>query len=218
MRLASARSRMGHYLHEHGARATILRKIGEAWEAVAADVPVMVTMGQPGPAAIDPQMATSDQSQSPRLSFPHGTDVQIGDRVELTATEGSVPTILTVSAEAYSSLNVTRDVTASVEETAVETYIVTIQRFSDEEEAYIDVLEAPAQVVTTAVGERELTEQGATATRREGTLIFRPVPEEPVSPGDWILGVPWAAGAVVTQVRPVVGDRLELTFRYALGG
>lgn len=218
MRLAQARARTLRYLHRHGARATIERKIGEAWTEIASDVPVMVHMYTPGPGGIDPWAATSDQSQSSRLSFPHDADVQLGDRVQLTSAQGSVPQLMTIAAESYSSVNVTRDVVGTVEEIAVERYVVTIERYNADSGEYDVIWTGDAQAVTTNVGERPVQQQGAVGVSRNGTLIISPVPAAQIVEGDWILGVPFAQGAQITTVRAIVGDRLELAFRYNTGG
>lgn len=214
MRLTAARRRTRRYLEKHGARASIERKVGAAWEPVADAVPVMVQMGAVGPSGIDPYTATSDQYQAPRLSFPHDTDVAVGDRVTLAGGRGTVPELVTIAALVYGNLDVTRDAMGATEELAVETHTVTIQRWDDTAGEYRDVLTADARAVTTDVGALDTSNRGSTATVRRGTLVFEPVPAEPIGEGDWILGIPWASGATVTVVRPIVGDRLEVQFRF----
>lgn len=215
MRLQQARARLTRYLTKHGGRATIERKIGEAWSPVAEGVPVMVQLPAASATGVDPYTATSDQGQIPRLSFPHDTDVQSGDRIRVTDPgQGAVAPVLIVAGEAHSTLNASRDVTAVVEETGVETWPVAIERYEEASGAYVPVWSGEAAAVTTTVGQQDYRQSGAAGTARLGTLIIEPAPAVPVGVGDWITGIPWAKGARVTLVRPVVANRLELGFSY----
>lgn len=211
--LSRARTRMNDYLTKHGGRATIERKIGGAWTVVAPDVPVMIQT-RPAATSVDPYGATSDTAQQSQLSFPYGTDIETGDRLRLRAPEGSAPETMIVAARAYNSMDVSTDVIGAVEETAVETYTVTIERWEEATGAYTSVLTTEAQAVTTDVGARQSTAEGARGTTMTGTLIITPVPAEPIGAGDWILGIPWATAAQITNVRPVVGGRGEYVFSY----
>ena len=216
MQLATARRRMRAYMERHGGRATIQRKIGASWATLASDVPVMIEP-RAGIGTIDPYSATSDSGQAPQLRFPWGTDLALGDRVELTATEGVVPGMVTISALDYDSLSVAIGASGTVEETAVETYTVTIERYSAATGGYVQVLTAEAQAVTTFVGEIARDEEGARGATRPGTLIFTPAPSVTIGVGDELLGIPWARAARTTAIRPTVGDRLEVEFTYTTG-
>lgn len=217
MRLDFARARMNAYLAAHGGRMTISRKSGATWETVASDVPVIAESRQ-RQGAIEPMGASPDMAQVTQLSVPFGTDLQAGDRAALTLPNGTAPEPLTISAVEHNSLDVMTQATAMVEQLAVETYPVTITRYDEETGQYLGVLTAEAQVVIENVGIVETRESGTTGARRAGTLIFTPVPAVPLGVGDWIEGIPWARAATITLIRPVVGTRLEVEFRFDSGG
>lgn len=217
MRLAHARKRMAAYLARHGGRATISRKTGAAWTVVAADVP-LISESRSRQADIDPMRASPDEAQFTHLSLPFGTDIRPGDRVVLTLPDGRAPGTLTVASVEHNSLDVATQADAAIEQSAVETYRVTIERWEDATGSYVPVLAADAAILVEPFGVIQTREHGTSGAGRTGTLVFDPAPDAAIGVGDWITGIPWARAATVSLVRPVVGDRLEVEFRFDSGG
>lgn len=216
MRLAHARARMNAYLARHGGTMTILRKVGEAWEEI--DTVRVMAEARQRQGAIEPVGASPDAAQITQLSVPFGTDLMVGDRVELLLPDGTAPETMTIAAIEHNSLDVVTQATAMVEQIGVETYPVTITRYDEETGQYLGILTAEVQIVVDNVGIVETRENGATGARRSGVAIFTPVPSVELGVGDWIEGIPWARAATISLVRPIVGNRLEAEFRFDSGG
>jgi hypothetical protein len=215
--LPRARARSTAFLKAYGARATIERKQGGSWKIVATDVPVMIEANQVQGAAIDPKSATPDQWDALRLRWPFDTDLERGDRVTVTAPNGSPLEMLVISAIAHTSLDAMLSSTGVVEGTAVESYPVTIERWSETIGGYVVVFSAEAQVMAgKATGQRE--GGGAEGIPHTGTITFTPVPAPTVGIGDIVTGIPWAPSALVTRVDPVIGNRLEVSISFTRGG
>ena len=215
--LPRARARATAFLKAYGARATIERKQGGRWKIVATEVPVMVEANQVQGAAIDPKSATPDQWDALRLRWSFDTDLERGDRVTVTAPNGSAPEMLMISAIAHTSLDAMLSSTGVVEGTAVESYPVTIERWSEAIGGYVIVFSAEAQVMAgEATGQRE--GGGAEGIPHHGTMTFTPVPDSTIGTGDSVTGIPWAPAATVTRVHPVVGNRLEVGISFTRGG
>lgn len=213
MRLERARARARRYLERHGTRATIARKTGETWETVDTDAPVMVEAEAGGASVpIDALEATRDGEQFYRLSFRAGYDVRPGDRV----TADSTAAVLTVATVAETSLDVYRQATALTERTALETWPLTFERWSEAAQDYIELLQVEAQASAAPVATSGDSD-GATGTTAGGVVTISPVPTVALGPGDWITGIPWAPGATISRVRPVVGNRLEIEYQYTGG-
>jgi hypothetical protein len=227
--LDAARDRLLAYMVQAGATATISRKqllygeeglpIGESWEPVAVKVPLLVETRRAAAGQIDPAVATADEANRRELTLPHDTDLRPGDRLTATAPRGtgiSPLQVLTVSAIAMHSLAPGLGATATIEENAVEQYAVTIERWDDAAGEYAVITTQTAWAVTGRPGLHR-SERGAAGARVTGTLIFEPVPAATLVPGDTVLGIPWASGATLTRLHPIVGSRLEASFHYTLG-
>lgn len=216
MNLDGARSRMADYLEEHGGRVTVSRKDASGWSVVASDLPAAVMMQTQGGSA-DAFSPIPGIEVSHRLTTPYGTDIRTGDRVTVSAPEGSSPGVLTVTGERHMSLEVTSDFYAVIEQSGVEAYAVTIQRYVEASDSYVDIWSGMAQASTTDMGISSLQQQGESGSTNTGTLTLDPAPDVTIGVGDWILGIPWATGAVVTRVQPVTGNRQDFSFTYTFG-
>jgi hypothetical protein len=228
--LDAARARLLAYMTAAGARATIRRKViiygeeglplGDSWQTIATDVPVLVETRRSAAGRIDSQTATADDTHHRELTLPHDTDLRAGDRLTVTAPQGTgidPDQVLTISAVDMHSLAPALAATGTIEENAVEPYPVIIERWDETAGEYVVILRQRAQVVVNRPGSG-VAQRGAAGTRVAGTLIFDPAPDVALRPGDSLLGVPWASGATLTQILPVVGSRLEVAFEYTLGG
>ena len=217
--LAAARKRMNAYLDAAGARATISRKVGDAWTVVASDVPVMIETRSTSADRIDPATASPDDANRRDLTLRHDAVLQLGDRIQVTAPKGTgigAGQVLTVSSIDMRSLAPALSARAMIEETAVERYAVKIERWDDASGSYLEILSTTVQVVTGKTTARA-EQRGAQGAMVLGTLIFEPAPVVKLTPGDSVLGIPWATGATLTRLRPIVGSRLEATFSYTIG-
>lgn len=215
--IEAARLRMTQHIAQVGATATVQRKTAGVWSTVYEDAPVLLEPANRGSVpGIDPFDGGEGGEAHIRLGFAWGSDIRAGDRITLDAPQGTIVGPVIVSEVRSSGLDVFVSAVAILEQTATETYHVTIQRWDEDLGIYVDVFSADAHASTTApiVGQ---TTQGASATPRSGSLVFSPAPAEPVGVGDYILGIPWAVGAQVTTVEPVRSNRLELRFRYQSG-
>lgn len=209
MRIERARTRAAAYLARHGARATIERKIGAAWTVIDTDVPMMVEALQGGAAVpVDALESARDGQQLYRLSVKSGYDLRAGDRVRVDSTRD----VLTVATVLETSLDVYRQAVALTEAQAVETYPLTFERWSEATGDYAVILVTEGQ----ASADRPATGtdgDGASGGIVTGVVTLSPPPAVALGEGDWIVGIPWATGAQIARVRPVVGARLELDFR-----
>lgn len=216
--LNRAMERMAIYMQEAGARAIITRKHPGGWSADS-DVPIIVEAANAPSAHIDPRAASPDDANTRKITVTRDTDLRKGDRVTVAAPRGSgidpgiVMTVTTVNME---SLAPCKTAIAAVEEVAVEEYNVTIERWDNEEESFVEVMTEMAAVIADRTAVRA-EQRGARGQMVAGTLIFEPVPVKDIHPQDSISGIPWATGAFVTRVYPVVGDRLEIGFTFTTG-
>jgi hypothetical protein len=212
-----------------GARATIRRKViiyseeglplGDSWQTIAADVPVLTETRRSSAGRIDLQTATADDTHHRELTLPHDTDLRAGDRLTVTAPQGTgidPDQVLTISAVDMHSLAPALNATGTIEENAVEPHLITIERWDETVGEYVVILRQRAQVVVSRPG-TGVAQRGAAGARVAGTLILDPAPAVALIPGDSLLGVSWASGATLTRIFPVVGSRLEVAFAYTLG-
>lgn len=219
--LQRAEQRMALYMDHAGARAIISRKSGDSWTMVRSDVPIIVEapggIGQANP--IDPRAAGEHDAVVRKITVSKATDIARGDRITIHAPRGTgvIPgQVMTVSSIDLDSMAPCTTGLASIEEVAVERYNITIERWNDEEEAYGEVLITEAAVIASDPSAETRT-NGASGQVVTGTIIFEPVPEVHIQPGDSIYGIPWARGAWVERVYPVVGNRVEAAFRHTVG-
>ncbi len=212
-----AAARMARYMEDTGCRIEVSRKIGAAWEVVATDVPAIIESSrtlQP----VDPTIATKDDSVTRKITVMPAAGILPADRILVTAPRGTgvIPgQVLTIASVDLNSMAPCTTGSAVVEQVAVESYPVTIERWSDAASAYIEVLTANAAVVSDRESLRG-DQRGTVGRRITGTLILD-VPEKSIIPGDEVHGIPWAMGAVVSRVYPQVGSRLEVAFTYTTG-
>jgi hypothetical protein len=212
-----------------GARATIARKqpivgeeglpTGESWETIAVAVPIIVETRRADSGRIDPTAATANDAHHREITLPHDIPLRSGDRLTVTAPQGTgiePVQILTVSAVDMHSLAPALSGTATIEANAVETHLVTIERWDDAAGEYAAIHTQTAWVITGRPGVGSAG-RGASGAAVSATLIFDPVPAVTLAPGDAVLGIPWATGAYLTRLLPVVGSRQEIAFRYTLG-
>lgn len=226
--LEAARARLLAYMVQAGATATISRKVtiadgsgpvGESWEPVAVKVPLLVETRRADSGRIDPTAATANDAHHREITLPHDADCQPGDRLTVTAPQGTglAPLqVLTVSVLDMHSLAPGLSGTATIEANAVETHLVTIERWDDAAGEYVALYEQRAWVVTGRPGVGT-SGRGATGVTVTGTLILDPAPAVALAPGDTVLGIPWAKGAELVRLLPGAGSRQEFAFRYTLG-
>lgn len=217
--LSRAEARMGMYIDEAGAHATITRKSDTGWALVYGQVPLIVEANRTSSTGIDPESATANDANTRKITVSKATDIQRGDRIQVIAPRGSgisPGTILTVSTVNAESMAPCKTAVVAVEEVAVEEYNVTIERWNDTEGVFVPVFTAMAAVVADRSTVRA-EQMGAYGQMRTGTLIFEPVPGNAIHPQDSITGIPWATGAFVTRLYPVVGGRLEVGFSFTTG-
>lgn len=216
--LERAIERMALYMDEAGARALISRKSANGWSTTS-DVPIIVEAASAPSAHIDPLAASATDHNTRKLTVSRATDLRRGDRVTVTAPRGTgidpgiVMTVTTVNME---SLAPCKTAIAAIEEVAVEQYSVTIERWDDSDEAYTAVMTGMASVIADRTAIRA-EQRGALGQMSMGTLIFDPVPTDSIHPMDSITGIPWATGAYVTRLYPVVGEKLEVGFSFTTG-
>lgn len=215
--LNRAERRMDAYMVEAGARAVIHRKVdGEAWETIVSNVPIIIEApgGTGGTGNIDPRSAGEHDSVSRKITVSKNIGLMRGDRLTVSAPRGTGVTpgqVLTVSEIHLDSMAPCTTGIAAIEEVAVERYAVTFERWEDDVGEYEVVLSTEAAVVVTSEGSRTDT-SGASGEQVTGTVIIEPVPAVSVQVMDSLTGIPWARGAFVTHVYPVVGNRLEVAF------
>lgn len=219
--LAHAEQRMAMYMEQSGARAAISRKVGDAWTQIVSDVPIIVEApsGTGRGGAIDPRAAGEHDAVVRKITVSKATNIMRGDRIIVTAPRGTGATpgqVLTVSTIDLDSMAPCTTGLVMIEEVAVERYTITIERWDDIAEGFVVVLTAEAAVIASNPSATTNT-NGASAQSITGTLIFEPVPDETILPMDSIIGIPWARGAWVTRVYPVVGNRLEIGFSQSGG-
>lgn len=217
--LDAARADLLAYMIAAGARAAISRKVDGAWTDVVEAAPVLVESKRSSADSIAPERATAHDANARSILLPFGADVRAGDQLRVTAPRGSGTwpgQVLTIGSVDLLSLAPGVRASAVIAENAVEQYDVRIERWSDADAAYLPALTARAYVVTDRTT-NAVNESGATGQRSTGALVFDPAPSEPIRAQDSVVGIPWARGAYVTRVHPVVGSRLDVSFAWAAG-
>jgi len=217
--LDAARARLVAYMVEAGALCAIERKGAAGWTTIASEVPLIVESNRASSGRIDPALATANDDNTRTLTLPHGTDLRNGDRLTITAPRGTgiLPgQVFTIGTVDGNSMAPALRAVAAIEENAVEQYVVTIERWSDADGAYLPVFSAPAYVMSGRTTVRA-DQRGAAGVTVLGSIVFEPVPDETLVPEDSVVGIPWATGAFITRINPVVGNRLEANFTYTLG-
>jgi hypothetical protein len=192
------------------ATATISRKVGSAWTTVGVSRPCMVETASTNRPGADPVNASPDATVGWTVSFAWNENVKAGDRLTITGGDGAAeyPT-MTVTRANDESVAVYRQVIATAEELASESYLVTIERWSDIGNAYTAVGTYTVRAVIGWSGTEAQIETGAEAATREGTML---APANiNAKTGDWIYGLPWG-GAQVTAVMDQVGSQRDVKF------
>lgn len=217
-RLDRARARMTRYILTNGGRCVVSRKTGTLWGVVARDIPIMIEDRLSGVPPVTAQSPAPSDTQTMRTLFPWGQDIRPGDRLDCAFPYGDAPPVVTVASTGNDSLSVAVEAMVSVGEAAVETFPIVIERLDVSTGAATVVARVDGQAVAARLTNENDSGAGSYGARQRGTLIIDPAPAEAVLVGDWLVGIPWAVGAVVTMVPPIVGQRLDVEFEFTTGG
>lgn len=204
------------------ATAKVERKSGAGWTTIAAAEPCAAENINAGSSLLpEPVNRQDTETIGWKLSFGYQddgmtpADVRTGDRLTITAPSASGPIpVLIAGKEIIESLAVLHQVVATAEDSAVETYPITVLRWSDGAGAYQAAGTYTVQAVLRWSPQRPAGDSGAVAATRDGTIYFSA--GDDVQPGDYVQGLPW--GEVrVAAVFPAVGTRKDARFVFASG-
>jgi hypothetical protein len=212
--IATARSRATAFL---AATASVERKVDDLWVEVAAALPCAVENQNAGSNLPgEPINRQITETLAWKVSFAYGADVRTGDRIQVAGGDGEQAfPVMIVGKQIAESMAVLAQVIATAEDSAVERYTITLERWNDATESN-DVSGPYTIQAVLQWGSNSTTveENGGEAAIRTGTMFFGTT--EDVQAGDWIMGLPWGYGRVTAVFQPV-GSRRDVQFRLTTG-